>query len=317
MKVFDHNETCEALPFPALIDRLREMFRVGCEVPARHVHRVRTAETQGSLLIMPAWTDRYLGVKTVSVYPENGKHGLPGLFSTYTLFDARTGQPLAQLDGNVITSRRTAASSALAASYLARKDAKCLTVLGAGRVGSLIPHAYLALFALNRILIWDRTPRVAQRLVGALVSEGLPAFAIEDRERAVKEADIVSTATLSETPIVDGAWLRSGSHLDLIGSFTPEMREADDAALVAAKIFVDTEEAQRKSGDLLIPVARGALSAFAVQGTLADLCRGKLEGRTEASQRTVFKSVGTALEDLAAAIHVYQARGQTPLPITH
>jgi len=308
MQVFDEAQTRAALPFGALIARLRDMFRAGCTVPARHVHAVGTGAASGTVLIMPAWTDRYLGIKVVNVYPENGTRGLPGLFSTYTLFDAATGEPLAQMDGNVITSRRTAAASALAASYLARKDAKCLAVLGAGRVGSLVPLAYSALFALERILVWDRTPLNARRVATALAAAGLPAVAADDRERAVREADIVSTATLSRTPIVEGAWLQPASHLDLIGSFTPEMREADDAALAAAAVFVDTDEALRKSGDLLMPMSSGALRAGDVQGTLADLCRGASVVRTSTSQRTVFKSVGTALEDLAAAIHVLEAR---------
>lgn len=308
MQVFDEDETRDALPFGALVERLRDMFRAGCTVPARHVHTVGSGEASGTVLIMPAWTDRYLGVKLVSVYPENGTRGLPCLFSTYTLFDAATGQPLAQMDGNVITSRRTAAASALAASYLARKDARCLTVLGAGRIGSLVPHAYSSLFALERIVIWDRTPLNARRVAAALAGAGLPAVAMDDRERAVREADIVSTATLSRIPIVEGAWLQPTSHLDLIGGFTPQMREADDAALASAALFVDTDEALRKSGDLLLPISSGALSAADVQGTLTDLCRGLSVVRTATSQRTVFKSVGIALEDLAAAIHVMEAR---------
>ena len=305
MKIFDEAATREALPFDRLIDRLREMFRTGCHVPPRHVHLVETEAAQGTLLIMPAWTKKYLGLKTVNVYPGNADRGLPGLISTYTLFDATTGQLLAQMDGNVITSRRTAAASALAASYLARRNSRRLSVLGAGSVGSLIPHAYAAALDIESVLVWDRTFARAQEAARALALQGIDATASLHRERAVREADIVSTATFATEPIVQGEWLAAGSHLDLIGGFKPDMREADDATFVNARVFVDTEEALRKSGDLLGPLERGILTTASIAGDLHGLCTRATPGRESASERTVFKSVGTALEDLAAAIQVY------------
>lgn len=305
MKIFDAAATREALPFDRLIARLREMFRTGCQAPPRHVHAIEADGTQGTLLIMPAWTHRYLGIKTVNVFPGNAARGLPGLFSTYTLFDATTGAPVAQMDGNVITSRRTAAASALAATYLARPDATRLSVLGAGSVGSLIPEAYAAAFGLETVTVWDRTPARAEAVARALALQGLPAVACADRERAVRDAEIVSTATFAGEPIVQGDWLAPGSHLDLIGGFRPDMREADDAAFVDARVFVDTDEALRKSGDLLGPIGRGVLGAASIAGDLRDLCTHAVVGRASATERTVFKSVGTALEDLAAAIQVY------------
>ena len=305
MKIFDEAATREALPFDRLIERLREMFRVGCHVPPRHVHLVETEATRGTVLIMPAWTKRYLGIKTVNVFPSNAERGLPGLFSAYTLFDATTGRPLAQMDGNVITSRRTAAASALAASYLARADSKRLSVLGAGSVGSLIPQAYRAAFDLERVQVWDRTRARAEQIAHALALQGIDAVAGHDREQVVREADIVSTATLSTEPIVCGEWLAAGSHLDLIGGFKPDMREADDASFIGVRVFVDTDEALNKSGDLLGPLERGILAAGSIAGDLHGLCTQAVPGRKSDSERTVFKSVGTALEDLAAAIQVY------------
>jgi ornithine cyclodeaminase len=306
MKILGEAATREALPFDVLIARLREMFRTGCEVPARHVHAVRTKAGSGTVLMMPAWTERYLGIKTVNIYPDNARQGLPGLFSTYVLFDATTGRPLAQVDGDVITARRTAAASALAASYLARKNATRLAVLGTGRVGSLLAHAYSSVMTLERVDVWDRTPDKAQRLAANLASQGVPAVLALERESAVREADVVSTATLATSPIVTGAWLGAGSHLDLIGGFSPEMREADDDAFRGADVFVDTQEAIQKSGEILGAIASGVLERSAVKGSLADLCRQVVEGRSSDSQRTVFKSVGTALEDLAAAVQVYE-----------
>jgi ornithine cyclodeaminase/alanine dehydrogenase-like protein (mu-crystallin family) len=306
MKVFNESQTREALPFATLISNLAAMFRVGCEVPARHVHAVGQGVDQGTLLIMPAWNDRYLGIKTVNVYPGNSKLGLPGLSSAYTLFDARTGQVLALMDGDVITSRRTAASSALAASYLARPQSKRLLVVGPGKVGSLLPLAYREVFDLERVDVWARKTDKARELARQLTERGIASFVAPDIAHAARSADIIACATLASSPVVFGAWLQPGSHLDLIGSFNAQMRETDDAALRGAHVFVDTEEALQKSGDLIGALARAVISRDSISGTLAQLCRETVSGRHSSTQRTVFKSVGTALEDLAAAIQVHE-----------
>ena len=308
-KTFDTEQTRKALPFERLVPALRRMFVDGCEVPLRHTHTLAGEDgTQNTVLIMPAWQPgRYLGIKTVSIFPGNAARGLPGLYSTYILYDACTGAPLAQIDGNEITSRRTVAASALAASYLARPDARRLLVVGAGRVASLLPAAYRAVRPIEQVSVWDRTPAHAQALVDRLQAMGMDACVAPDLARAVAQADIVSCATLATEPLIRGEWLAAGSHLDLIGGFTPQMREADDACFAGAGIYVDTHEAIQKSGDLLGPMARGVFAAADVRGTLADLCRGSAAGRAAAAGRTVFKSVGTALEDLAAAVLVYEA----------
>jgi ornithine cyclodeaminase/alanine dehydrogenase-like protein (mu-crystallin family) len=299
MQTFDTAATRQALAFAPLIAALEQMFISGCEVPARHVHSVGEALTT---LIMPAWQPgRYLGIKTVNIAPGNAAQGLPGLFSSYLLFDANTGVPLASIDGNEITSRRTAAASALAAARLARPDSRTLLVVGAGRVARLLPEAYRTVLpALERVLVWNRHTEAATALAAEIGGS-----AVADLASAVAQADIVSCATLSTAPLIRGEWLQPGSHLDLIGSFTPQMREADEACFAGASLWVDTDEALRKSGDLLQPLASGTITASDVQGTLAVLCRQRL-GRRGAQERTVFKSVGTALEDLAAAILVYQ-----------
>lgn len=311
MKVFSTLATRNALPFDRLIEALRRMFVEGCEVPLRHTHTLTAADgSQGTLLIMPAWrTESYLGIKTVNIFPANSARGLPGLFSTYLLYDARSGEPLAQIDGNEITSRRTAAASALAASRLARPDARRLLVVGAGRVAALIPQAFRQVLPIDVVRVWARKPPQAEALVAELNAAGIPASAATDLAAAAAQADIVSCATLASEPIIEGAWLRPGSHLDLIGSFTPSKREADDACFAGANIFVDTGEAMQKSGDLLCPLSRGVIVADHIRGTLADLCRAKVPGRESAVERTVFKSVGTALEDLCAASLVYESNG--------
>ena len=310
MHHFDRDTTRLALPFDRLIPALRDLFVTGCEVPLRHTHNLPgTGGADGmvnTVLIMPAWQpDKFMGVKTVNIFPGNSARGLPGLFSTYTLYDAQTGQPLAQIDGNEITSRRTAAASALAASYMAMPGARTLLVVGCGRVGSLIPSAYRAVLPVDHVLLWDRTPAHAETLAQRLRAEGIHASATPNLQAAVSQADMISCATLATAPLVQGAWLRTHSHLDLIGSFTPRMREADDACFAGARLVVDTPEALQKSGELLGPLSRGVFTAESVAGTLADLCRGTLAGRLDGTGRTVFKSVGTALEDLAAAMLVW------------
>ncbi len=291
VKTFDATATRAALPFERLIPALERMFASGCEVPLRHMHVLgeNTADAV-TLLIMPAWIPgRYLGIKTVNIAPANTLRGLPGLHSTYQLFDAATGVALAQIDGNEITSRRTAAASALAASRLARRDSRRLVVVGAGRVGSLMPEALRAVLPIEQVTLWQR---------------GADA---PDLAAAVRQADIVSCATLATEPVLHGDWLQPGSHLDLIGSFTPAMREADDASFAGASLYIDTPEALLKSGELLGPMSRGVFAAADVRATLAELCRDKSLGRVSDSERTVFKSVGSALEDLAAAVLVYES----------
>jgi ornithine cyclodeaminase len=317
MHSFDAAATASALPFPDLVAALRERFAAGCEVPARHVHEIANplgeagqdaASRRMTSLIMPAWIPgRYYGVKIVNIAPGNARRGLPGLHATYLLFDARTGAPLAQLDGDVITTRRTVAASALAGSHLARADASHLLVVGAGRVARLLPAAWRAVRPIEHVTVWARREDQAQALAAQWQAEGFSARATTDLPGACAAADIVSCATLSTEPVVRGEWLPPGVHLDLIGSFTPAMREADDACFANARLFVDTDEALLKSGDLLVPMQHGVFRADEVRGTLTTLCKGVATGRKSATERTVFKSVGNALEDLAAAVMVYEA----------
>lgn len=308
MKIFDATATAAALPFDRLVPALQALFAQGCEVPPRHVHEVPVPGGRGfTSLIMPAWVPgRYYGIKTINIAPGNSARGLPGLHATYVLYDGSTGVPLALMDGDAITHRRTAAASALAARWLARTDAQRLLVVGAGQVARLLPAAYRAVRDIDDVGIWARDEVKARALAARLQQDGVPARAVTDLPAACRTADIVSCATLATEPVVRGEWLAPGSHLDLIGSFTPAMREADDACFADAALYVDTEEALKKSGELLGPMSRGVFGPQDVRGTLAALSRGQAAGRRDANERTVFKSVGTALEDLAAAILVHE-----------
>lgn len=310
MRVLTHTETAAHLPFNLVIQALEGFFKEGCEVPLRHNHPISgpTCAEDGILLLMPAWqSGKRLGVKTVSIFPNNHTLGLPGLHSVFILYDAVTGVPLAILDGDVITSRRTAAASALAAKWLSRPESSTLLVVGAGRVGSLLPEAYLSVRPIERVLVWDRLSESANTMAANLREQGIDAQAVDNLRDAANTSDIITCATLSTTPLIQGQWLKPGTHLDLIGGFTPAMRESDDECLRKGTVFIDTSEALLKAGDILSPIASGAFTQEQIAATLEQLCRGQHPGRTTDDEITVFKAVGTALEDLAAASLAYDA----------
>ncbi|HEY4030630.1 MAG TPA: ornithine cyclodeaminase family protein [Caulobacteraceae bacterium] len=304
--VIDADETRAALGFDRLIGAVRDAFASGAQIPLRHHHAMPQPDgTTAVLLLMPAWQDQgYLGVKIVGIYPGNNRRGLPGVYSTYLLSDAGTGRPLALIDGDQITARRTAAVAALAASYLALPEASGLLVVGAGRVASLIAPAMREVRSIRAVTVWDIDPAKAHALADGLREQGFQAHVAAELEQAARKADIISCATLSTEPLIRGDWLKPGAHLDLIGSFTPQMREADDAAMAHGRVFVDSRDALTESGDLIGPLRSGALAD--ISGTMADLCCGAADGRRSAGEITVFKAVGTALSDIAAAALVYR-----------
>jgi ornithine cyclodeaminase len=305
--VIDAARARESLAFDRLVPALREAFASGAEVPLRHHHFMPQPDgSTATILIMPAWQRAFVGIKIVTIFPENGKKQLPGLFSSYLLCDGETGQHLALIDGNEITSRRTVGIAALGASFLARKEASRLLVVGAGRVASLAADAFRAVRPITRVEVWNINTAGAERLVASLRSRGIDAHVVTDLARAVGAADIVSCATLAEKPVIKGEWLREGTHLDLIGSFTPFMREADDAALRRGRIHVDTYDALKESGELLDPIRDGVIKASDIRASLAELCTGARPGRTDAREITVFKAVGNALSDIAAAALVWR-----------
>jgi len=300
VRVYSSEEVHAALPWPRLADALAQAFAAGAEVPVRHAHALGGGDT---LLLMPAWTPRSLGTKLVTVMPGNAARGIGTVQALYLLFDRSTGEPRALLDGEALTVRRTAAASALAARYLARDDARTLLVVGAGHLAPWMARAHAALRpSLERVLLWARDAAARDARATALRNEGLPAQAVDDLEAAVREADIVSCATTSTTPLVKGVWLRPGTHLDLVGGFRPDMREVDDEAVARSRVVADTlAGVLAEAGDLLQPMQRGVIAREHVLGELADLVRGTLRGRDSSDDVTLFKSVGTALEDLAAA----------------
>lgn len=304
MRVVSADEVDRALAFLPLVEALAEAFRGGLVSPARHHHAIPTAGADATLLIMPAWSEtapRFAGVKIVTVYPDNAARSLPSVIGTYLLLDGETGQPLASLDGTRITLWRTAAASALAARHLARHDASRLLIVGAGALGPFLARAHAGQRPVSDVAIWARRPEAAAAAADALAAEGLPARAATDLEAAVREADIVSCATLSTEPLVRGGWLKPGAHLDLVGAFNLGMREADDEALARASVFIDTPAALHEGGDVAVAIRAGTFDEARVRGDLADLVAGRSPGRTSPDEITLFKSIGASVEDLAAA----------------
>jgi ornithine cyclodeaminase len=306
MRVIGASEVHAALDWEQLIEALRQMFRNGCIVPMRHHHTVPVGggEPDATLLLMPAWQiGKHIGVKLATVFPSNGEKSLPAVMGTYLLLDGKTGSPIAMIDGPALTLRRTAAASALAASYLARPDAERLLLVG---TGALIPHllaAHASVRPIHNALIWGRDPAKAARLAHRLDRRDLRVTSTTDLAGAVRGAHIISCATLSKEPLILGEWLPKGVHLDLVGGFTPEMREADDDCISRARVFVDTREgASKEAGDIVQPLENGRLLPDDIAGDLIELARGSRAGRRFYDQITLFKSVGTAHEDLAAAV---------------
>ena len=291
-----------ALPWATLVSALRDAFAVGATVPRRHAHALSDRD---SLLLMPAWSDDALGVKVVTVMPDS--RAARAVQALYILLDRHTGEPRAVLDGEALTVRRTAATSVLAASYLARDDASDLVVIGTGTLAPYMVRAYCAMRpAITRVRIWGRTPTRAAALANALAREGLPVEActsdLDALHHALAASQIVCAATTSRTPVVHGARLSPGTHVDLVGGFTPAMREADDDTMRASRIAVDGYDgALSEAGDLIDPLARGVFPRGQVVAELRELVAGTIQGRTDRVQITLFKSVGLALEDLAAA----------------
>ncbi len=307
--MLDEATTRANLDYPALIDALRQMFITGCEAPLRHHHTIGVpGAPDATLLLMPAWkVSQYVGVKMVTVFPGNADLGLPAIAGVYLLSHGTTGNLLALIDGGELTARRTAAASALASSYLSRPNSSRLLVCGTGRLSLNLAQAHSAVRPIENVVIWGRNFAKAQKIAAEAQALGLNAEATNDLGTAVSEADIISCATLSREPLISGEWLRPGTHIDLVGAFTPEMRETDNDAVRRADIYVDTRTgALKEGGDLVQPLNDGVISTDDIKAELAELVSGTRAGRENDESITLFKSVGAALEDLAGAILAFE-----------
>lgn len=303
MKVISDAQVREALPWEGLISELRQAFVKGVSQPLRTAHAIPVpGEPDAAFLAMPAWeVGGKLAVKTIIIAPGNSARGLPAVNASVMVFDAVTGRAEAAMEGAELTARRTAATSAMAADLMARKDVKTLLIVGAGTIASNLIPAHRTVRSYDSVKIWARRREQAQALADRFDDT---VSVTAELDAAVAEADVISAATLTNDPLIKGALLKEGAHLDLVGGFTTGMREADSEALkrAAGGIIVDTYDgAMAEAGDITQPLADGSISRNDIVGDLAELCRGKAQPRRSGDQITTFKSVGAAIEDFVAA----------------
>ncbi len=311
------DEVDRLLDYPGLIDALDAGHRDGIDEAGRTLFEQPDAQGNAShFLIWPAWRrGEDLGIKVVTVFPGNRERGagLASVHALYLLFDGRTGQPRALIDGTAMTPWKTAADSALGARYLAPERPATLLMVGAGVMAPHLIRAHLTVRpSIERIRIWNRSAAGAEALSAQLADLRRDVAATGDLEGAVRQADVISCATMTNEPLIEGAWLKPGTHLDLVGGFTPEMREADDAAAARADVYVDSRWfTVADCGDIAGPIASGAISREDIRGDLFDLASGKTSGRRDADAITLFKNAGGAHLDLMTAAFLLE-RGARP-----
>jgi alanine dehydrogenase len=302
----DEHAVTSRTPWPALIDAIGDAFREGGASPARHHHEIPDRYgDEVTLLLMPAWNRTGdFGVKLAALARANAGRRLPTLHGVYVLFEGATGVPQAVLDAGALTARRTAAASALASRYLSRPDARTLLVIGTGRVARNLIEAHCAVRAIEHVRVWGRNADHARAVAEAAQrAVDVPCTAVADVRRGATGADIISSAVPTEQPVLAGAWVEPGTHVDLVGAFRPQMCEADTALIAAAdQVHIDTVAgAREEAGDLLQAVDAGVFRLEQVAGDLFAMAAREAPLPRGRDEITVFKSVGSALQDLAAA----------------
>ncbi|WP_298900617.1 ornithine cyclodeaminase family protein [uncultured Psychroserpens sp.] len=278
-------------------------------VPLRHHHDFPNPKTNSdsTMLLMPSWNpNKNAGVKIVTVSPKNGQYNLPSINGAYIYLDATTGVLKAILNAKSLTVKRTAAASALASSFLSNKDASSLLMIGTGALSTNLIKAHASVRPISDVYVWGRSLKKAQAVCDQLNNEKFKSTPIETIEEKISEVSIISCATLSKTPLVFGKYLRPGQHIDLVGAYKKDMREADNETISKASIFVDTfQGGLKESGDIVIPIKEGVINTSDIKADLFHLCSQAHYGREHSNDITVFKSVGHALEDLIAANYYY------------
>lgn len=317
MEFISAQQVDKLLGYEVLAAAIADAFCGGVNAPMRHHHAIERPDgTDSAILLMPAWTDfdqrghsddGFIGVKIATVSPDNNDTGQPAVMATYLLSEGRTGEPLALIDGQALTLWRTATASALAGRYLAPAGASKLTMIGAGKLAPHLIRAHAAMHPVKTVYVWNRNHDHAEQLAARLAAEEFETIATEDRATAIAQSDIVSAATISADPLIEGAWLKPGTHIDLVGSYAPDMRESDDEAVLRSTLFVDTfDGALTEGGDLVQPLDAGLIARSDIAADLAMLCRGDHPGRIRDDEITLFKSTGAALEDFAAGCLVWK-----------
>lgn len=297
--------------FPELIQKLREGFgQKLVHTPMRHHHDYPNPDAgiDSTLLLMPAWEKgKDLGVKIVSVNPNNGQYNLPSIQGSYLYLDAHKGIIRAIFDAKCLTAKRTAATSALASSLLARKNTTTMLMLGTGALASNLIKAHASVLPIKEVFIWGRDYKKAQLICDQMESEEFDIIPVRNYQEKITEVDLISCATLSKEPLVLGKLLKNGQHLDLVGAYKTDMREADDDAILRSSVFLDTfQGGLKESGDIVIPMNSRILKKSDIKADLFELCSMSKKGRQSDKEISFFKSVGHASEDLIGARYFYQ-----------
>lgn len=310
MKYFDQKEIEEALCYAELIPKLEDSFQKEYQVPPRlhYSYNSGQGEFDSTLLLMPAWKNKkYFGLKIITVSPYNSSQNMATIQGIYILMDAKDGKVIAQFDAKSLTNLRTAAASALASTYLSRKNASTLLMIGTGSLAPELIKAHCSVRPIETVFVWGRDYEKARKLAQSLSIEKLEIIPVSNLEEFISKVDIISTATSSSDPLVFGDRLIPGQHIDLVGAFKPTWREADDLAILNSSVFVDTRQGTlEESGELLIPMEKGLFKQEDIRADLFELCKNQKQGRISDLEITCFISVGFALEDLAAAELVWE-----------
>lgn len=313
MKVVTADHVHTSLQWPSVLDVLQHAYAGSYTMPQRQVLKL-DPEGGGNdaFALLPAWNDQVIAVKAFTYFPQNAAP-IPSLHSQILLFERQHGQPLALIDGTSVTYWRTAGVSALASRYLSREDSESLLLIGTGRLAPFLIHAHTAVRPLKRVMISGRNPGKVETLVEKMKKE-LPSInftAATSVEDACADADIVVCATGSPEILVEGAWIRPGTFTDFLGNHHADHRECDTAMVTRSKVYVDTYiNCMKEAGEILIPIQEGVFKREEIHGELADLCAGRVAGRTNAADITLFKSVGAALGDLAVAHAVWSGHAE-------
>jgi ornithine cyclodeaminase/alanine dehydrogenase-like protein (mu-crystallin family) len=311
MKVVPGEEVHRLCAWRGLAAALAESHRGPRPLTGRSGLEIDMRDARQTYLDLPAWLPGIaMGSKLVTVIPDNPERrpGLPAVQAAYVLFDGDDGRPLALIDGTALTYRKTAADSALGAMLLAREDPKVLALIGAGGLAPYLARAHLAARpSLTRVLVWNRTDVRAQEVAAGLRAEGVAAEVVTDIEAAVRGGDVVSCCTASDIPLVRGEWLKAGSHLDLVGAFTPDMRECDDEAVLRARLFVDSRQfAIDQPGDLASPISRDLIAPEDVEADLFELCQPGYDVGRRVDDVTLYKNGGGGHLDLMTALYIWR-----------
>lgn len=307
MKVITAAQAEAALEYADLVESLREAHRGERSITDdAYLEEPDLGYGPNGFLVRPAWQyNDLLGAKLATVFPENPSRNMLTVHAVYVLFDGTNGKPLATMDGTVLTWFKTACDSALGASYLAREDAAIMLMVGAGAMAPHLIRAHVAVRpSIDKIMIWNRSENRARQLAEALDLDGREVVAITDLPKAVVESDVISMATSSPYGLITGADVSPGTHLDLVGAYTPDMREVDDEAVRKSRVYVDLVDTAMLTGELLQPIEAGVMTKDDIVGDLYDLCSGLVDGRQTLDEITMFKNGGGGHLDLMTAKHI-------------